>query len=319
MPTNIQTLGLEIDSLLTSVSRGYGANEFIGDKLFPVVTVDDPTGKIPLFGKDMFRVFESLRAMRADSNEMPVGWLTTTPYETKEHDLEARVDYLEERFSKEILSKEMLAAKTVGRAIELGKEIEQATLAQDPSTYPVANVETLTDNYWNEASVDWIKIILDKKETLVSEIGEEPTDIVIPHKVWKCLMNHAIMKSYMVQFSEISVVATIEKLSKILGMNILVGKARYTPTKNAAFTPVWTNNIVMAYVAPPSGMARDTHEPCFAYTLQLKGFPVADTYNTNGGKIHKVRYTDNYTVKVVGNESGLLIANPIDPAVYALA
>jgi hypothetical protein len=84
-----------VDPILTTIARGYANNDFISDLLFPIVEVDKEGGKIPTWGKEAFQIWQSERAIKADSNEMELPWLSTTSYELTEHDLTARIDYRE--------------------------------------------------------------------------------------------------------------------------------------------------------------------------------------------------------------------------------
>lgn len=319
MPARLDNLRV-VDPVLTTIARGYSNEEFIGEKLFPVVNVDKSAGKIPLFGKESFKVWETERALRADSNEMEGAWLTTTAFSTEEHDLVQRLDYLE--IEEAMLNLETRAVESVMEAIALKKEKMYADLVQTLGNYPTDNKVTLTDDFYNEDAIDWIIKIGDACNNLSAIIGRDPNTIVIPRKVWSHLRFHPKLKSYLgvnVSGSELfNVKASVEKLAGMLEIpNVLIGSARYT-TDLATFSNIWTNNIVLAYITPPSGIDRSPFEPCYGYTLRKKGNPFSDKWFENNGKIEKVRTTDNFDIKIVGSESAYIINNPIDPAVYAL-
>jgi hypothetical protein len=314
MPGRAENLRV-VDQVLTTVCRGYSNNELIGNKLFPEASVTEMGGKIPLWGKEDFKIWNTKRALRADSNEMDGAWLSTTPFAMTEHDLQQRLDYLELENAK-MIPLEAKAAQNVMNSILLGYEKEQADLAQNLATYGSDNKETLTDNFYNEDAIDWIELIHTKKNVLSSFIAKDPNLMVIGRKVWDNLKFHPILKSYItVAPSLFQAVATLDKLKEILEIeNIVVGNSRYL--SGDTFDYCWGNNIILAYVTPPSPIGRTPYEPCFGYTLRKNGFPYADKYDTNGGKIRNVRATDCYDIKVVGAESALIINNPIDPLVY---
>ena len=54
-----------VDPVLTNIARGYRNAQFIGEALFPVVSVDKEGATIPKFGKEAFRLWETERAIRA--------------------------------------------------------------------------------------------------------------------------------------------------------------------------------------------------------------------------------------------------------------
>ena len=304
-----------IDPLLTTIARGYSNDQYIGDKLFPVVTVDKEGGKIPLFGKESFKLWNTERALRADSNEMDGSWLTQTSFALTEHDIQQRLDYRE--IAEAMLALEAQAAQNVMDQILLGYEKEQADLVQDTNTYPTDNKVTMTDDYLNEAAIDFVEFIHLKKAALGNIIAKEPNTMVLPKKVWNKLKFHPKLKSYITVNQDMyQAVASIQKLQEILEIeNILIGSSMYSEDGNT-FDQVWGNNIVLAYIKPASGIDRTPYEPCFGYTLRKSGFPYSDKYESNGGKIKIVRATDNYAIKVVGSESAYLIKNPIDPALF---
>ena len=61
-----------VDPVLTNLARGYSNAAFAGTVLFPVVNVNKEAGKIPLFGKEAFTIYNTERALRAKSNKIPV-------------------------------------------------------------------------------------------------------------------------------------------------------------------------------------------------------------------------------------------------------
>ena len=304
------------DQILTKIARGYSNSTFIGDKLFPVVTVDKSGGKIPLWGKEAFRVHNTPRALRAKSNRGEAGWFTLDDFALTEHDYELPLDYQE--IDEAILPIEQKLAKQTMDQILLGYEKEQADLAQALTTYPTGSKVTLTDDYFNETAIDWIEYIHTKNAALKNKIAKSANLCVIGQHVWDLLKFHAKLKTYITVNSDMfNMVPTIAKLQEVLDIpEVVIGSAVYS-ADGSTFSNIWTNNIILAYVAPPVGLERDIYEPCFGYTLRKNGYPYADQYEESGGKIKVVRSTDNYQIKVVGAESAYIINNPIDPAVYA--
>ena len=59
-----------VDPVLTNLATGYTNEQFVGDQLMPFVLVDKEGGKIPLFGKEHFKVYSTERALRAKSNRI---------------------------------------------------------------------------------------------------------------------------------------------------------------------------------------------------------------------------------------------------------
>lgn len=305
-----------IDPILTNIVRGFQNNGLIGDNLFPVVNVEKEAGKIPLFGKEAFLLKNTQRAIRANSNETKGATISTTPYSMDEHDLSIPMDYRE--IEESMLPLETYNAESVMNSLLLAKEKAQADIAQDENTYPNTNKDTLLDNFFNEPDIDWIEKLGNYVSDLKKIILNAPNTLVLPESVWAKIKHHPKLKSYLVVAPTIqNTVPTVQRLAEVLEIpNILIGNAKYTEDEQT-FEDIWGNNIILAYVTPPTPMGRNVYQPCFGYTLRKKGFPYSDKYQLEGGKIQKVRATDLYDIKIVGPESGFLIKNPIDPTEYS--
>ena len=302
-----------VDPVLTSLVLGYSNNEFITEKVLPVVLMDSQAGKIPLFGKEEFQIRETKRALRAASNEAIRGQLSTTGYATDEHDEKRRIDYLEDSAALEDL--EQIEVMNAQNSIDLGREYAGATLLQAPANYPSANKVTLMDDFLNEAAIDPIDAVKNYINKLKNIIGKRPNTLVMGSKVWDILDGHILIRARLAS-TQLGI-TTLDILKQLLKVdNIYVGDSIYTED-NSTFINIWGNWIGVYYIMPPMGITRTPHEPCFGFTLRLKGNPWADKYEEENGKIRVVRSTDNYTHKIVGSDSGYCVTNPIDPTVYA--
>lgn len=294
-----------VDPVLTSIARGYTNAEFIAEKLFPVVKVKKESAKIPTFGKEAFRSYKSERAIAAQSNKIREFAMDTVTYETKEHDLEYHLDY---RVIKESdLDQKKYATNLVVDGLKLNHEIAVAKLVQNAATFDSANKEVLTDNYLDDPETDVVAYIDEKKEALRAIIGKEPNVMVMGPKVLKALKQHP-KNIERIKYSQKGIL-TLDLLKELFDMkNIFVGKGLYTED-DAAFKDIWGENIILAYLANPTGLASTYYEPCFGYTLRVEGNPFVDRYQTHGGKVEIVRATDNYDIKLVGKESAFLIGD----------
>lgn len=294
-----------VDPVLTNIARGFSNNEFIGTKLLPVVMVDKEGGQIPIFGKDAFKIYNTERAIKAASNETDIEGFTTTTYTTTEHDIVIPLDYRE--IQESLLDIERAATERSSSILQLGLEKEIADLVQDLATYPSGNKITLTSNQFNESSGagDPYTIIETAKAALRALIGKRPNTMVMGASVFDNLKSNANLLER-IKYSALGVI-TLDLMKEIFGIpNIYVGEAIYS-ADGTTFTDLWGDNIILAYNTNPSGYARTPYEPCFGYTLRKKGNPYVDKYDTVGGKVHNVRTTDNYDVKILGATSAYII------------
>mgnify|MGYP000505819971 CR=1 FL=1 len=118
-----------VDPVLTSLATGYTNEQFVGDQLMPFVLVDKEGGKIPLFGKEHFKVYSTERALRAKSNRINPEDIGEVDVALDEHDLEYPIDYREDAESAFPL--QARATNTVVEGIRLRHEKKVADLINE--------------------------------------------------------------------------------------------------------------------------------------------------------------------------------------------
>lgn len=93
---------LRINAYLSEVARGYSNNAFVAQHLFPEITSEKEKIDIFEFNKEAFNLYDTERAIRANSNVIsPQGFKkhTTT---LAEHDLSYPIDYREEQEAEKV-------------------------------------------------------------------------------------------------------------------------------------------------------------------------------------------------------------------------
>jgi len=295
-----------VDPVLTTFARGYENSAFIGEELFPFAPVEKEAGKIPQFGKDNFKLYNTERAITADSNRMQIGTNSTIDFVLTEHDIEVPVDYREKQ--EDIFDREKTATKASMDIIALKHEKICGDLAQNLNSYPSGNKVTLTstDKWSDYVNSDPVKNVDNAKETIRGKTGKIPNTMILGAEAFKTLKNHPKLIAK-IQYS-MKGILTIPILQEIFDIeNIVVGKSVYS-TDAGVLTDIWGDNAVLAYVPKvPTGSQNSVYEPAFGYTLRKKGNPVTFKYNSSNGKVLYVNTTDIYEVKIVGGEAGYLI------------
>ena len=129
---------LRINAYLSEVARGYKNNSFIADTLFPTIYSELEKIDIFQFNKEAFQMYDTERAIRANSNVIsPQGFSKHTATLT-EHDLAYPIDYREEEESKKV-KLQIHATNVVTEGLKLKHEKQCADLAQNPENYPTDN------------------------------------------------------------------------------------------------------------------------------------------------------------------------------------
>ena len=293
-----------VDPVLTNLATGYTNEQFVGDQLMPFVLVDKEGGKIPLFGKEHFKVYSTERALRAKSNRINPEDIGEVDVALDEHDLEYPIDYREDAESAFPL--QARATNTVVEGIRLRHEVMVAEMVQNPDNYSVGNKIALSGaSRFTDETSDPEGVVSDAKAAVRAKIVKEPNTMVIGYSTWRVLKRHPKLKailsdtrSRLVQLADLREIFEIE--------NIVIGRA-VKASDAGVTTDIWGDNMVLAYVPKASG-DRSPYEPSFGYTLRKKGNPVVDT-RTEDGKIELIRNTDIFRPFLLGADAGYLISD----------
>ena len=292
------------DPVLTKLAQGYHNLELIGEVLMPTVEIDKEAGKIPKFGRLAFRLPSTVRNLRGTSNRLDPEDITAIDVALEEHDVEYAIDYREE--NEAIFALRQFALNTTQDVIALGREKEVATLALDESKYDAGNKVTLSGTSKITSKQADIFAMFDTGIRAVKRaIGRKPNVCVIAGDVWAALKEHpAVIEK--LKYSQVAIV-TPEVFAKLIGIDtVKIGEAVYE--ESSQLKDIWSDAIVLAYVAPRSAERKGTvYEPSYGYTVRRQGGLFVDTYKENGGKIEVIRTTDIHKPHLLGASAGYLI------------
>ena len=302
---------LRVNAYLSRVARGYTNSAFIAENLFPVIDSELEKVDIFQFNKEAFSVYNTERAIRANSNVVsPKGFskMTTT---LTEHDLAYPIDYREEEESK-VVKLQLHATNVVTEGLKLKHEKLCADLVQNPDNYLSGSKITLSgtskfSNYGDKdagtPSSDPIGVIEDGKDAVAGKIAQNPNTMVLGYETWRVLKRHPQIQSLI--SNNLNKIVTIDFLKEIFEIpNIFVGKAVFTDD-SGTFIKVWTDNIVLCYTSNLA--SRTEYDPAFAYTVRKKNSLMVDEYTKEGNKLKYIRATDIYSPFMVGPDAGYLI------------
>ena len=300
---NLQALRVQ-DPVLTNLAQGYHNLELVGEVLMPTVEIDKEAGKIPKFGRLAFRLPSTVRNLRGTSNRLDPEDITAIDVALEEHDVEYAIDYREE--NEAIFSLRQFALNTTQDVIALGREKEVATLALDENKYDSGNKVTLSGTSKITSKQADIFAMFDTGIRAVKRaIGRKPNVCVIAGDVWAALKEHpAVIEK--LKYSQVAIV-TPEVFAKLIGIDtVKIGEAVYE--ESSQLKDIWSDAIVLAYVAPRSAERKGTvYEPSYGYTVRRQGGLFVDTYKENGGKLEVIRTTDIHKPHLLGSAAGYLI------------
>ena len=298
---------LRINAYLSEVARGYGNNSFIAENLFPIIDSEKEKIDIFQFNKEAFQLYDTERAIRANSNVISPKGFSKHTATLAEHDLAYPIDYREEDEAEKV-NLQLHATNVVTEGLKLKLEKQCADLAQDPKNYATENKIALsgTSQFTNDAS-DPLKVVNAGKDAVCGKIGKDPNTLVMGQEVWQALKQNTSLKNLIASSS--NKIITLDLLKEFFEIeNIVVGRSIYADANNN-FARVWGNNIILAYV--PKLTSRTEYDPSFGYTVRKKDALQIDEYQKEGNKVKYIRATDIYTPFLVGAEAGYLISNAV--------
>lgn len=296
---------LRINAYLSEVARGYHNNAFVAQNLFPTIYSEKEKIDIFEFNKEAFNLYDTERAIRANSNVIsPQGFKKHTTTLT-EHDLSYPIDYREEQEAEKV-KLQLHATNVVTEGLHLKLEKQCADLVQNPANYSSDNKILLSgSSCFTHKDSDPVGVIDDAKDKVSAKIAQDPNTMVIGQDAWRTLKRHPKLQELI--SNNMNRLVTLNLLKEIFEVeNIVIGKSIFTD-KDGNFVRIWKDNIILAYV-PNLGASRTEYDPSFAYTVRKKDALQIDEYQKEGNKVKYIRATDIYTPFLVGAEAGYLIS-----------
>lgn len=296
---------LRINAYLSEVARGYHNNAFVAQYLFPTIYSEKEKVDIFEFNKEAFQIYNTERAIRANSNVIsPKGFKKHTATLT-EHDLSYPIDYREEQEAEKV-KLQLHATNVVTDGLQLKFEKQCADLVQNLDNYPAENKMVLSGtNCFNNKDSDPQAIVDDAKDKVSAKIANDPNTMIIGQDAWKSLKRHPKLKECISDNQ--NKLVTLNLLKEIFEVeNIFIGKSIFANEKGE-FERIWKDNVILAYV-PNLGSTRTEYDPSFGYRVRKKDALNIDEYQKEGNKVKYIRATDIYDPFLVGAEAGFLIA-----------
>ena len=293
---------ISVDPVLTEFTRGEKIQNLYYEALFPNVKVEKEHGKVPAFSTVLEKDYNTVRALRADSNIRLSADVDKVEYLCEEHDIAAPLDYRELNESDFKLElRESISNKAI---IEYKKELIAAELATNALNFETSNVEALSGkDVFDDPDSKPLTLLGDAISTLQLNLGADyELNMVISKEVWKVLKEHESILSK-IQYAMKGVV-TSEILKELLDFkgNIIIADSVH----DKKF--IWGKNIVLGVIPKK---INTVYTPSFGYTFQKKGYPLIDSWMSEDRNTKKIRYKDCFDMKIMDKKSGFLISNCI--------
>jgi hypothetical protein len=291
---------------LTNLVRDYKPEvNYVSEAIFPVVPVRKNPFKYKLFGKDMFKVFKTLRAKFAKTNVAHIEGADEATVDMKPHALANNID-LEHTPTEELATEKERSAIAGKERMTLALEVDAAAKLNDISLYSTGHKVTLSGtNQWNDyTNSDPIGDIFAGKQAVAKKIGKDPNLLVLPKDVYNVLIFHPQLKQIALNGQEQA--ATIEILkTKFDIKDIEVADGLKLDEANDEFEYIWSKNAWLLYRNPNQKPSKE--DVSFGYRFRMPPYPYVDRYEQDGGKILIIRGNDFMSDEITCIEAAYFI------------
>ncbi|MHB1273621.1 MAG: major capsid protein [Rhodanobacter sp.] len=300
-----------VDPILSEHARGYRQPNLIARSLFPLAPVPMYGGKIIQFDKSAFKLVNTSRAPGTATKRIQFGY-EGQPYAIVPKALEATVPRELMRDASVVPGIDLgtRAINTVLRMMQLGHEVDCATIARNAASYDVNHTLALAGgSVWSSATSTPNEDVQAAREAIRTSIGMYPNVCVLSAKALKNLKFNAEILNRIKYTSRDAV--TTDILASLWEIpTVVVGQA-LSADDTDAFSDVWGADVVLAYVAPSGGgdASANAEEPSYAYTYLIEGMPLVEQpYWDANTKSWVYGVSFDYTPVLSGMQGGFLIS-----------
>lgn len=291
---------LHEDKLLSNISVQYQNSEYIADKVFPIVRVQNDTDKYRVYSRD-FRLPDTLRRDGAEARNHDFA-VSTASYILEEHALKGLVTDRQAR-NYDLASLQADTTEDLTDAIMLRKEKSVADLFT--STNFSLNVSLAAANQFslNTTTSNPIPYFDTACTTVLANSGHLPNRAVMERSVMLNQKNHTSIAERVKYVSSEITKNTLAALYDI--DEILVGVAQIDSAAEGVADSIgnlWADNIGVMYV-PPSASPR---KPSTGYIFQAERMSVR-RWRDEKVKGEWIEVGCDYDSKIVSSLSAYLI------------
>lgn len=295
-----------IDPILTSVARGYRSQKAsVANALFPIVGVNARAGRIMVFDADSFKLVGTARAPGANTRRIQFGYGTGN-FALVDHRLEGTVprELQQEAQNGPGIDLSANAVRRVQDVMALEREKMAADLARNAANYASTNKETLSGtSKWTDPASNPFVDILEAKEAVRGQTGEEPNVLTLGPKALTALRTHTKVLDRLSTATDRAPASLAQLLALFELEQIVKGGAVYH--NGTALVDVWGGDAILAYTTPAS--MQEMGSPSYGYTYQLGDGPlVEEAYYEDNSATWNYPVSDAYQPVLAGAAAGFL-------------
>lgn len=269
-----------IDPVLTTVAQGYTSPAFVGNVLFPRVSVSTRGGQIIEFDRDAYRAYATKRSPGGRTARIQFGY-SGKPFALLNEAVEIPLprEHIQDASIVPRIDLGVRAINVGMRNLALSLEIEQSALAFNQANYAAANKSAVLTGgtKWSTATGVPMTDVDAGREAVRQSCGAYPNVMMMSAPAFNaCKNNPNVVGRF--QYNGAAGTDASQITPKMLaGLfnvdQVVVGAGIYWSDANVAID-IWGNAVVLAYV--PTG-SMSLEEPSYGYTYTLDGNPLIET------------------------------------------
>ena len=241
-----------VDVPLSNISIKYTNDNFIADKVFPILKVGKMTGLYYVYDKANLRPDISDRSLGAPSAETGQGMTTKGTYICTDHALHAWVPFQIQEQADVALNPLIDETEALTEKLMISKEKALATIITSGSNITQYTALSSTSQWSDYSNSDPIGDIRTARITIHKATFKRPNTIVMGKEVFDALCDHPQIIER-IKYSQLGVV-TEELMARVFNVDqILVGDAGYNSAnegQNDSLSYIWGKNAIVCYIAP---------------------------------------------------------------------
>lgn len=303
-----------VSPLLTNISLAYRNEEYIAEKILPVVPVIKDTAQIATYGMDNLRIEESLRAQGSGANEVNHSVTLGDHYVLKDHALKEFVSKEEEDNADKPITPRIDATENLTDRMQVIKEKELADAMANTGVVTLNTTLSGTSQWSDFTNSDPFADIKTGMEAVRTGSGMMPNTFVMSYAVMMTLMIHPDVIARLVNVTVVTSAMVIQALQLAFPniKNVWVGSAQYNSGVEGgtdALADIWGKHFWVGYVSDKPRLKSRS----FGFTYQAPGqnrqVKVLAYDEDKEGRF--VRINDKYDQKLVDNKCFYLVKNCI--------
>lgn len=307
---------VHVNAPLTSISIAFlqDQNEFIADKVFPVVPVSKRSDRYFSYPKgNWFRAKAQKRAPATESAGSGFDLDNTPNYFADVFAFHKDVDDDTRANADAAIDVDRDATEFVTRDLMLKKELTWAAKYFVISTWTGSSSggDVTPTTLWDAAGSTPIEDMRTELRAVKSNTGFRPNKIVVGYKVWDVLQDHPDFLER-IKYTQTAIVST-SLLASVLGVDdVLVGGAVQNVATEGATDDldfVFNNDVLIVYAAPRPGLLMPSGGYTFMWSDRVGGAMRILRFRMEHLKSDRIEGEMAYDQKVVAPELGSFLLN----------